>query len=180
MQNANHTNALSKKALSRALLATVISALSLALASHALAQTPSAVSPPASLRIATIPFRTDAIDIPLASGDDAGHWQEWKLRAKAGSALVYSWSVTGVENPDEFFADFHGHTEKPDAAREDSFRQISALSDSGGLTLPFDGVHGWYFKNDSAQPVVIHIKVAGFYTPLTAEELKAITDAETP
>jgi hypothetical protein len=28
---------------------------------------------------------------------------------------------------------------------------------------PFDGVHGWYWLNDSQQSVVVRLQIAGFY-----------------
>lgn len=119
------------------------------------------------------PYRTETVQIPLASGDEAGHWTEWKVRARAGQPLVYSWSVSGVANPEEFYVDFHGHTEPPAAEREDSYHRVSGLYASGALTTPFDGLHGWYFKNDSAGAVVVHLRVSGFYEPLTPEEIAA-------
>lgn len=29
---------------------------------------------------------------------------------------------------------------------------------------PFDGIHGWYLQNQLALPVVVHLKLSGFYT----------------
>jgi hypothetical protein len=28
---------------------------------------------------------------------------------------------------------------------------------------PFDGIHGWYFQNQSDKKVVVHLKLSGFY-----------------
>jgi hypothetical protein len=31
------------------------------------------------------------------------------------------------------------------------------------LTAPFTGIHGWYLRNDADEPIVVRLKVAGFY-----------------
>jgi hypothetical protein len=28
---------------------------------------------------------------------------------------------------------------------------------------PFDGIHGWYFQNQSDKKVVVHLKLSGFF-----------------
>jgi len=33
---------------------------------------------------------------------------------------------------------------------------------------PFDGVHGWYWLNDSQQPVLLRLQIAGFYEPVVS------------
>jgi hypothetical protein len=34
---------------------------------------------------------------------------------------------------------------------------------SGAFTAPWDGIHGWYLKNDSPADVVVTLELAGFY-----------------
>lgn len=126
------------------------------------------------ISVAQVPFRSDTFRIALASGDEAGHELEQKLRAAAGTTLGYSWSVSGIDNPEEFYVDLHGHAPPAPGYREDSFRQGGGLADSGSFVVPFDGIHGWLFKNDSAGPAVVTLQVSGFYTPVPAEELAAI------
>ena len=43
------------------------------------------------------------------------------------------------------------------------YRKANGSSEAGGLVAPFDGVHAWYFRNDSNSPVVIRLSVSGFY-----------------
>ena len=38
-----------------------------------------------------------------------------------------------------------------------------AYRDTGGFTAPFEGIHGWYYKNRSAEPVAIRIEFEGFF-----------------
>jgi len=113
-----------------------------------------------------IGFRTDTIEIPLRSGDDRtrGNELEYKVRMKKDATLIYEWSVADVANPEEFYYDFHGQTvvEGPDVTVA-TYKQATATSAKGALTAPFDGVHGWYLQNQSEKPVVVKIKISGFY-----------------
>ena len=34
----------------------------------------------------------------------------------------------------------------------------------GYLVAPFDGVHGWYFSNESDSDITITLSLSGFYT----------------
>ena len=34
---------------------------------------------------------------------------------------------------------------------------------SGAFTAPWDGIHGWYLKNDGPKDVVVKVELAGFY-----------------
>jgi hypothetical protein len=129
------------------------------------------------IALAAVPFRSDTFEIKLASGDEAGHELEQKLRARQGATIVYSWSVKGIANPEEFHADLHGHTPPAPGYREASFRQGGGLADNGAFVAPFEGIHGWLFKNDSAGPAVVKLTVSGFYEPISQEELERITQA---
>jgi hypothetical protein len=33
----------------------------------------------------------------------------------------------------------------------------------GSFIAPFDGTHGWYWRNRGDQPVTVKLKVSGFY-----------------
>ena len=108
------------------------------------------------------PYRTDTIDIPLAAEDGD---LEYKLQMREGDAIVYSWRVLEIDNPDWFYSEFHGHTEPtPDGVGEVMFyRRESGSSDNGSFVAPFEGIHGWYLQNQTEHPVVVRLDVAGFY-----------------
>ena len=114
------------------------------------------------------PYRSDVIDIPLTTADsDSEHSElEYKVRMKAGDALVYSWTVSGMTNPEEFYFDFHGETPVGPGVPEAKvveYRQATGLASNGVLVAPMPGVHGWYLQNQSVGPVVVHLKLSGFY-----------------
>ena len=112
-------------------------------------------------------FRSDVIDIPLASSEtDNLHSElEYKVRMKPGDTLVYSWAVTGIANPEEFYSDFHGETpaQGQTPAKVVEYRQATGLSSNGALTAPIPGVHGWYLQNQAVGAAVVHLKLSGFY-----------------
>ena len=67
-------------------------------------------------------------------------------------------------NPEEFYYDFHGHiahrmTKEMTVA---TYKQATATSANGALTAPFDGVHGWFFQNQSVNLSSCASRSSGF------------------
>ena len=117
------------------------------------------------------PFRSDVIEIPLtASGDpDHGDEVEYKVHLTRGASYVYAWQVSGIADPEEFYTEFHGHTLVKGAAMTVAYyRKATGIGDNGVLTAPFDGVHGWYFQNQSVTPVTVRLHLSGFYDLIPA------------
>jgi hypothetical protein len=111
-------------------------------------------------------FRSDAIEIPLRPDGDrrGGDELEYKVRMEKDATLIFTWSVADVPNPEEFYSEFHGHTTTPGAEMTvASYKKATGTSGNGALTAPFDGIHGWYFQNQSLNHVVVKVKLAGFY-----------------
>jgi hypothetical protein len=113
------------------------------------------------------PFRTDVIEIPLGdflAGADKSEL-EYKVRMKKDATLIYAWEVIGTSEPRDFHFDQHGHTTpKPgEAMAVSTWKQAFGLKQQGALTSPFDGIQGWQFSNSSEKPVVVRLRLAGFY-----------------
>jgi hypothetical protein len=111
-------------------------------------------------------FRADVIEIPLRAGGDStrGDELEYKVQMKKDATLIYEWSVADIPKPDEFYYDFHGLTiEASKVMTVATYKQATGTSANSALTAPFDGVHGWFFQNQSANPVVVRVKISGFY-----------------
>lgn len=113
-------------------------------------------------------YRSDSIEIPLAAGDDCKRRceLEYKVRMKVGDSIVYSWSVDGIADPQEFYFDFHGETPAGPGvptARVVEYRQSTGTNSNGVLIAEIPGVHGWYFQNQSLAPVVVRLALSGFY-----------------
>jgi hypothetical protein len=62
----------------------------------------------------------------------------------------------------------HGHTEKDTSGVGDLmfYSKTGGSAENGSFQAPWDGIHGWYLKNDSKEDVVVKLEVAGFYERL--------------
>lgn len=121
-----------------------------------------------------MPLRSDVIEIPLTDflGGAKGSELEYKVRMKEGATLVFEWEAVGATNANDVHFDFHGHT-TPVGNEEmtvATYQQDYGLSRKGALTAPFDGIQGWQFSNSGEKPVVIRVKVHGFYELVPAGE----------
>jgi len=113
------------------------------------------------------PFRSDTVEVPLGdfmSGAENSEL-EYKVRMRKDATLIYSWEVTGAADPRDFHFDQHGHTTPAPGQPMTvaTYRQAFGLKQSGALTAPFDGIQGWQFSNSSEKPVVVHLRLSGFY-----------------
>jgi hypothetical protein len=84
---------------------------------------------------------------------------EYKFSMQKGAELEYSWQTDGTS----IYFDFHG---EPKGARDGYFKSYVNIMDNsskGVLTAPFEGIHGWYWENDTSQPVVIELHTNGTY-----------------
>jgi hypothetical protein len=43
------------------------------------------------------------------------------------------------------------------------YRKATGDREHGSLVAPFDGIHGWYYRNDTDMPIVVRLTVSGFY-----------------
>ncbi len=113
-------------------------------------------------------FRTDTFEIPLAADGDEGRRNalEFKVVLPKGATLVYSWQAEGLEVPEDLIFDFHGHTvaaQAKGAVSVADYERGGGAGANGSLVAPIDGIHGWYFRNRSAQPIKVRLKLSGFY-----------------
>ena len=105
-------------------------------------------------------YRSDVIEIPLDPLEEL----EYKLGVYEGDSIVYQWDAVDLEQPDLLYAEFHGHTEPVDNVGDLMFyRKATGATERGVLTAPFTGIHGWYLRNETEEPIVVRLKVAGFY-----------------
>ena len=85
---------------------------------------------------------------------------EIKTVLGAGKVILYSWQV----DRGQVYVDFHGHD--PEVSAEFWVRykeQQEGSGNSGSLTAPFTGEHGWYWLNYNEFPVTITLVVSGYY-----------------
>lgn len=107
-----------------------------------------------------VAYRADVQEIVLPPKKGV----EVKTHLAKGATLIYSWKTKNGEMVNH---DFHG--EPVDAGKDEfeSFIIEKGVSESrGSLVAPFTGVHGWYWKNLSSEPVTIVLSASGFYSDI--------------
>lgn len=87
---------------------------------------------------------------------------EVKTALQTNQVVVYSWQV----DKGLVYVDYHGHS--PDWENKQAFVRYQEAKDGlagahGSLVAPFTGEHGWYWVNLNDFPVVITLKVTGYY-----------------
>lgn len=102
-------------------------------------------------------FRRDTFSVTLPPGKGA----EVKMALKSGDGVVFHWTANA-----DVALDMHG--ERPDAKGTwTSYAVETAQREaSGAFIAPFEGSHGWYWKNRGTEPVTVNIEVAGFQPDL--------------
>jgi hypothetical protein len=113
------------------------------------------------------PFRSDVVEIPLGGFLDGAERSEleYKVRMAKDATLIYAWEVLGATDARDFHFDQHGHTTPAPGQPMTvaTYRQAFGLRQQGALTAPFDGIQGWQFSNSSERPVVVRLRLSGFY-----------------
>lgn len=106
-------------------------------------------------------WTSETIDIPVKAGAEL----EYKLAMKKGQGIVYSIDYPGLEHPGLMTVEFHGHTPKDATGVGDLmfYSKTGGSTEHGAFTAPWDGIHGWYLKNDGTKDIVVKLDVAGFY-----------------
>lgn len=120
------------------------------------------------------PQRTDSVNITIPAKGD----KEYKFYLVKAAVLKYTWSTdAGV-----LFFDFHGEPAGDTSGYFKSFKKDNDERASGTLTAPFEGTHGWYWKNNNPFPVTITLKANGDYQRLDrmAETEQAEPTLESP
>ena len=90
----------------------------------------------------------------------AGKGIEYKLAMKKHQKVTYEW----ITNMGELYVDLHG---EPKGNKTDYFESYSIATVNqmkGSFTTPFEGSHGWYWKNTSQNDVQVQLIFNGEYT----------------
>ncbi|NVJ97283.1 MAG: hypothetical protein HWE25_03965 [Alphaproteobacteria bacterium] len=101
------------------------------------------------------PEREDTIEIPIA----AGKGLEYKLHMLPGATVQHEWTVDGGE----LYYDFHGEPQGDTTGYYESFAIATSSGMSGLFYAPWEGSHGWYWKNKTDVAMTITLKLKGSY-----------------
>jgi hypothetical protein len=100
-------------------------------------------------------LQSDTFEIELRPFDSV----EYKYRLEAGDGLVYTWSATGMVT-----FDFHGEPDGVSSKNAESYVKGEASTYQGTFTAAKPGIHGWYWKNNSAGRATVTLRTSGFYS----------------
>jgi len=92
---------------------------------------------------------------------------EVKMSMRTAEKARYAWTTDGGE------VYFNMHGEPPNAPKDYAAHRYgkgTSAAESGELLAAFDGVHGWFWRNRTEQPITITLQTAGEY--LVLKELK--------
>jgi len=104
-------------------------------------------------------LRSDEMTVVLAPHRGT----EVKAHMKKGDSLVFRWETKG--GPVKL--DMHGEPPNPAENEFTSYWQEKEIQEAQGtFTAPFDGTHGWYWRNNGDTPVTVTVRTSGFYKDL--------------
>jgi hypothetical protein len=110
-----------------------------------------------SIAVAT-PMRSDEKTLTLAPHTG----MEIKAHMLKGDRFVFRWTATGAIRQD-----MHGEPTKGRPGEFSTYwKQKDMTEAQGSFIAPFNGSHGWYWRNGGETPVTITLKTTGFYNEL--------------
>ena len=93
------------------------------------------------------------ISVPPHSG------VEYKLKMNQYDKLNYEWITDGSA----LYFDLHGEPQGDTTGYFESYGIATLDGMKGSFTAPFNGSHGWYWKNTTDTPVAIQLMINGRY-----------------
>jgi len=119
---------------------------------------------PASGGATTAAGATQSGEVTLTLAPDEG--TEVKATMKAGNEIQYQWSTGGPK------VNFELHGEEFGAASSDytSYEKGTSSGEDGTFRAPFEGTHGWFWRNRTGEPLTITVKATGAFQKF--EQLK--------
>ncbi len=97
--------------------------------------------------------KKDEMTVTLKPGEGA----EVKLQMAKGAKASYEWASTGGP------VNHDTHGDNSTGAKHSFSKGREVERDAGELVAPFDGHHGWYWRNRTDGDVTVTLKVSGEY-----------------
>jgi hypothetical protein len=90
----------------------------------------------------------------------AGKGIEYKFQMGRYDKMTYEW----LTDDEPLYFDLHGEPEGDTTGYFESYAIATLAEMKGSFTAPFEGSHGWYWKNESDKPIAIQLIIRGQYT----------------
>ncbi len=103
--------------------------------------------------------QNDTINVTVPAGKGI----EYKFKALKYGSIKYEWSTA---NDAIVYIDFHGEVKQekpPKNVFYESYTLAYSNNMAGTFTAPFEGKHGWYFRNNNKEDITITIRLKGQY-----------------
>ncbi|WP_373513738.1 hypothetical protein [Persicitalea sp.] len=103
--------------------------------------------------------RQDSVSILIP----AGKGLEYKINVLKYGTVKYEW----VTDQGVLYFDFHGEVKEANPGKDVFFESYTAAYSNnmiGTFLAPFEGRHGWYFKNKGEKDIVVSLRLNGQYT----------------
>lgn len=103
--------------------------------------------------------QADTINVVVLPGKGI----EYKFRALKHASVKYDWAT---DSNQVVYIDFHGevHQENPpENVFYESYALVYSNNMAGTFTSPFEGRHGWYFRNENKDTVTVTLRLQGQY-----------------
>lgn len=118
------------------------------------------LAPSAAIDSSTVgATRVDTASLVLQPGKGL----EIKLAMRKGERVQYTWSTENGAVNFDMHAD---HTEEPVIKYHGYTKGQGATTDAGVLVAAFDGMHGWFWRNRTANAVTVKLRVEGEFQAL--------------
>jgi len=109
--------------------------------------------------VTQFPMRMDTIKVLVPARKGI----EYKFKALKYASIKYDWSSS---DNNIVYIDFHGEVRQDDPPKNvfyESYTLAYSQNMAGTFTAPFEGKHGWYFRNDTNEVIEITIRLKGQY-----------------
>ncbi|WP_249602065.1 hypothetical protein [Zunongwangia pacifica] len=94
----------------------------------------------------------------------AGKGIEFKLNMLKYGKMKYEWTTS---NNEILYFDFHGEVKQEGEVKEVYFESYTIANSNnmvGTFYAPYEGKHGWFFRNNSNEDVTVYFRLKGQYT----------------
>ncbi len=93
----------------------------------------------------------------------AGKGIEFKINMLKYGKMKYEWTTS---NGEILYFDFHGEVKQEKEVKEvyfESYTIANANNMVGTFLAPYEGKHGWFFRNTTNKDVVVNLRLKGQY-----------------